>query len=203
MFTHSRMPPPPPRGQDAGVWSPGHHPTPHLDPGASTPPAPHMGAPGQLILQNSITRVLRRALASLSLWFLPKARSLSCHGPSPFPNPKDTFLHPKLVAVTVTILALHVPQVLLLHALSPSLLLPPCPQPLLASYSPGCCFYPLLLGPAHSPLASQGLGPHLLAPPLPPPPGARGRLPPGLSSSLSPGEGGTKGPLSPVLNWAA
>lgn len=118
-------------------------------------------------------------------------------------SPKGTFPHAKLVAATVTILALHVPQELLLHPLSSSLLLPPCPQPLLASYSPGCCFYPLLLGPAHSLLASQGLGPHLLAPPRPPPPGARGRLPPGPSSSLSPGEGGTKGPLSPVLNWAA
>lgn len=106
-------------------------------------------------------------------------------------SPKGTFPHAKLVAATVTIPALHVPQELLLHPLSSSLLLPPCPQPLLASYSPGCCFYPLLLGPAHSLLASQGLGPHLLAPPRPPtgcqgPPASRAQLLP------VPGGGGHK-----------
>lgn len=110
-------------------------------------------------------------------------------------SPKGTFPHAKLVAATVTIPALHVPQELLLHPLSSSLLLPPCPQPLLASYSPGCCFYPLLLGPAHSLLASQGLGPHLLAPPRPPPhrvPGAaclQGPAPP-----CPRGRGAQKGP---------
>lgn len=103
-------------------------------------------------------------------------------------SPKGTFPHAKLVAATVTILALHVPQELLLHPLSSSLLLPPCPQPLLASYSPGCCFYPLLLGPAHSLLASQGLGPHLLAPPRPPPTGCQG--PPASRAQLLPVPGG-------------
>lgn len=73
----------------------------------------------------------------------------------------------------------------------------------LSTYLDGLASSPsALLAPAYSPLASQGLGPHLPAPPLPL--GARGRLPPGPSSSLPPGEGGTKGPLSPQgWGWAA
>lgn len=68
----------------------------------------------------------------------------------------------------MTILTSHLLQVPLLHPLLPG------STPAMSSAPLGSvltrmllCLHPLLFGPAHSPLACQGLGPHLLVPPLP------------------------------------
>lgn len=110
------------------------------------------------------------------------------------PKSPGTPSHPKLVAVRSD--HPHLAPTSPSHSWPSTPTLPPAPLGCCVLTRMLLCLYPVLLTPAYSPLASQGLGPHLLAPPSHPPTpvGARDCLPPGPSSSLSPGEGGTKGP---------
>lgn len=103
-------------------------------------------------------------------------------------SPKDTFPHPKLVAVTVTILALQVPQVLLLRPLSPGFLLPPCPRPLLAFVLTRMLLLPSAPRPSSQSPGLPGSRPPLAGHSPPPPTGCQG--PPASRAQLLPVPGG-------------